>query len=456
MKGLNDIKDKKVLVVGMARSGVSAARVLKGLGCRVIANDIKKTDELRDVEQELGPLGIELYFGVQPDDIVEQMDMVVISPGVPIYTPFVQKAKENGIEVISEVELAYRLCSAPIVAITGTNGKTTTTSLIGEILKNAHMNTYIVGNIGKPFVAQTKNIQDGDVVVAEISSFQLEGIKYFKPKISVILNITPDHLNRHKTMENYINTKAKIFKNANENDYVVLNSDNSLSASLDDRTKGKVLFFSSSKVLDRGAWVQDGMVIVDVGNGKKTVCHVDDIFIPGRHNLENALAAVLVTSILGVDTKTIKSTLKSFKGVEHRIEFVDDIEEIKFYNDSKGTNPDASIKAIQAMKGPTVLIAGGMDKGLDFSDFIDAFDDIITDMVVLGETKDKLIQSASDKGFHNVYKVETLEQAVLKAYDLAVPGGNVLLSPACASWDMFKDYEERGRIFKAAVKALRR
>jgi len=447
--------DKTVLVVGLARSGMAASKVLKSLGARVLANDIKTEYQLKDEASQLRALGVELYLGTKPDKLIDEADLVVISPAIPIDAAFVQKAISQGKEVISEIELAYRLCKAPIVAITGTNGKTTTTSLVGEILKETGKIVHVVGNIGVPFVGKVEEIDEDDIVVAEISSFQLEAISQFHPRVCAILNITEDHLDRHKTMENYINMKMRIFENCTEADWVVLNADDNETVKLKERTQANVLFFSRKHILEQGAWVEDGQVMVNIGEGRERVCHVDDIFIPGSHNLENALAATLMARILGVSPQSIASTLKTFRGVEHRIEFVDIIDGVKFYNDSKGTNPEASIKAIQAMKGPTVLIAGGYDKGTSFSSFIDAFGNTISHMVVLGETADKIIKAAQEKGFVNVHRVKTLEEGVIKAFSLAMPGGNVLLSPACASWDMFKNFEERGRIFKEAVKALR-
>lgn len=446
---------KTVLVVGLARSGMAASKTLKNLGARVLANDLKTEDQLEKEARELKAMGVELHLGIKPDRLIDQTDLIVLSPAVPMDASFVQKAISQGKEVISEVELAYRLCRAPIVAITGTNGKTTTTALVGEILKEAGKTVHVVGNIGVPFVGKVDEICKEDIVVVEISSFQLEAISQFHPRVCAILNITEDHLDRHKTMENYINTKMRIFENCTDTDWLILNGDDDETVKMKEKTQANVLFFSRKHILEQGAWVEDGQLVVDIGEGKEIVCHVDDIFIPGSHNLENALAATLMARTLGVSPQSIASTLRSFRGVEHRIEFVDIIDGVKFYNDSKGTNPEASIKAIQAMKGPTVLIAGGYDKGSDFSPFIDAFGDTVRHMVVLGETADKIIKAAQDKGFANVHRVKTLEEGVVKAFSLAKPGENVLLSPACASWDMFKDFEERGRVFKEAVKALK-
>lgn len=446
---------KTVLVVGLARSGIAVTRVLRSLGARVIANDIKTRQQLGDSISELELLDVDFYLGGTPDDLVDKVDLIVISPSVPIDSSFVQKARCLGREVISELELAYRLCKAPVIAITGTNGKTTTVTLTGEILKKAGFNVYVVGNIGVPFVSKALEMNKDDIAVVEVSSFQLEAIYNFHPRVAAILNITEDHLNRHKTMENYIATKARIFENCSSDDWVVLNADNEVTARLASQARAQVLFFSRLRPLKRGAWVEDGTVVLDIGDGKEAICGVEDIFIPGAHNLENALAASLMARVMGATAEDIAVTLKTFKGVEHRIEYVDTIGGVKFYNDSKGTNPDASIKAIQAMKGPTVLIAGGMDKGSSFEEFIDAFGKTVTHMVVLGETADKLIKTAKEKGFDRVYRVSSVEESVRKAFSLASPGYNVLFSPACASWDMFKDYEERGRVFKSAVRALK-
>lgn len=447
--------DKRVLIVGLARSGLAAARVLKGLGAKLVVNDIKNKSQLGDIFKELDVIGVEWALGTNPDQYLEGVDLVVISPGIPIDSPFIGKATRMGIEVISEVELAYKLCKAPIVAITGTNGKTTTTALVGEIFKANHRVTHVVGNIGTPFVGIARHANESHMVVAEISSFQLEAVYDFHPRVAAILNITEDHLNRHKTMENYINLKAGIFKNSTRSDWVVLNADDPLSDRLALRTEAQVLFFSRTLKLEKGAWVEDGWLVLDIGQGKEKVCKTEDIFIPGPHNLENALASALITRIMGIPIQVIEKVLKTFQGVEHRIEFVDTIDGITFYNDSKGTNIDATIKAIESMKSPTVLIAGGYDKGSGFDTLIDSFGDKISYLVVLGQTADKIIKSAQDKGFQNLYRVDTLEDGVKKAFSLAISGGNVLLSPACASWDMFKDFEERGRVFKEAVKVLK-
>ncbi|NLI60687.1 MAG: UDP-N-acetylmuramoyl-L-alanine--D-glutamate ligase [Clostridiales bacterium] len=450
-----DFRDKTVLVVGLARSGLAAAKVLKSLGARVIANDIKDRSQLADVYIELDSLGVEWALVTKPDEYLSSADLIVISPGISIDSQFVLKAREMGIEVISEVELAYRLCKAPIVAITGTNGKTTTTALVGEIFKASNRKTHVVGNIGIPFIGIASKTHESQVVVAEISSFQLEAMPTFHPRAAAILNVSEDHLDRHKTMENYISLKAGILKNSGQSDWVILNADDNISSSLARETKGQVLLFSSAQRLRKGAWVEDDWIIVDLGQGREKVCKTKDVFIPGPHNLQNALAAALITRAMGVPVDIIGQVLRVFPGVEHRIELVDTIDGITFYNDSKGTNIDAALKAIESMTSPTVLIAGGYDKASEFDPLIDGFGGIVSHLVVLGQTSDKIIKAAKDKAFQNVYKVDSLEEGVKKAFSLALPDGNVLLSPACASWDMFKDFEERGRVFKEAVKVLK-
>ena len=452
-----DYKGKTVLVVGLARSGISAAKALDNLGAQVIVNDMKSEDDISEIVEELKKsTNCTFYIGKQPDDILDQVDCIVISPGVPIDTPFILKAREIGKEVISEVEFAYRLCKAPIIAITGTNGKTTTTALVGEILKASGSSTHVVGNIGVPFSGRVLDILPTDMVVAEISSFQLEAIKQFKPMVSAILNITEDHLNRHKTMENYITIKSRIFENMIKNDWIVLNADDKIVSELVVESNANILYFSSQQRLSKGAWVENNKIVIDLGQGMENICAIDTIAIPGAHNLQNALAGVLIARIVGVDIKTIAKVLSEFPGVEHRIEKVEEIQGVTFYNDSKGTNPDASIKAIEAMNGPTVLIAGGMDKKSDFTGFVESFGNTVTALVVLGETADLIIKTSKDNGFTNIHKTRTIQEAVEKSFELSSPGYNVLLSPACASWDMFKDFEERGRVFKEAVRALRR
>ncbi|HZK33908.1 MAG TPA: UDP-N-acetylmuramoyl-L-alanine--D-glutamate ligase [Bacillota bacterium] len=450
-------RGKTALIVGLARSGISAAKLLYRLGATIIISDIKEEDDLAGETKELREsIECDFLLGSQPDEAVAGADLIVISPGIPTDNDFVKKARQAGKKVISEIELAYTLCKAPIVAITGTNGKTTTTSLAGAIFQASDIKTHVVGNIGVPFTDKVLDTLATDIAVVEVSSFQLETIYDFKPKISVILNITEDHLNRHKTMENYTDIKLRIYSNQSQEDYIVLNADDIILSGLGLENKDQVYWFSRKKVLEKGAWVEDNDIYMDIGAGEKRVCAVDEVAMPGSHNLENALAAVLIGGLMGAKTTLIGPVLKSFPGVEHRIERVDTIRGISFYNDSKATNPSASIKAIQAMAGPTLLIAGGLDKQNEFEELIQAFGDKVKALIVLGETADKLAAVAYENDFTNIHKTNSIEEAVNIAFKLSSPGYSVLLSPACASWDMFKDYEERGRAFKEAVKALRR
>lgn len=449
------IKGKKVLVIGAAVTGVPVVKQLDHLGAEIILNDFKRVNELSEVIAEIEQLPIRLVAGGHPAQLAEECDLVVVSPGVPLDIPPVQRAKALGKEVISEIELAFRLTSTPIAAITGTNGKTTTTALLGEIMKADGRRTFVTGNIGHAMIQEIENATQEDVFVLEVSSFQLESVDTFKPRVSAILNITPDHLNRHKTMENYIDAKCKVFMNQDAEDYTILNGDDPETSKLTNRPRSKVLVFSRKREVAEGAYLENDHIVIRVGNKKETIIHKDKIYIPGNHNLENALAAALMAYCMGVRPSVIAGTLESFKGVEHRVEYVEELEGVIYYNDSKGTNTDASIKAIEAMKRPTLIIAGGYDKGSEYDDFIKAFGDVVKHMVLIGKTADKLEETARKYGFVNTHKVKDLREAVKKCHALAKPGDCVLLSPACASWDMFSDYEERGRLFKEYVRELK-
>ncbi|MBF8982243.1 UDP-N-acetylmuramoyl-L-alanine--D-glutamate ligase [Lutibacter sp. B2] len=450
------IKGKSVLVVGLGTSGIPTVEVLLSLGAKVSCYDKKSKEELTGILGKIDMENVELIAGEFPEDIMK-FDIVVLSPGIPTDLPFIQKARAKNICIIGELELAYRLCEGLFIAITGTNGKTTTTALIGEIFKKAQKETHIVGNIGIAAISKARKATKDAVMVTEVSSFQLESVVDFKPHIATILNVTPDHLNRHKTMENYIDAKANIFKNQDENDFLVLNMDNDMSYELKNRTNSQVILFSRKNEVSRGAYVLgDAIVVKEENESPKTICKVDELKIPGNHNLENALAAVVITYWSGIDIEIISDTLKSYMGVEHRIEFVEEINGIRFINDSKGTNPDASIKAIEAMKTPIVLIAGGMDKGSDFNEFMHAFNGKVRHMVLIGQTAEKIKRTAKENDFESVTIVNNMEEAVNCAYDIAKHGDVILLSPACASWDMYKSFEIRGKHFKECTASLRR
>ena len=449
------VEKKNVLILGAAITGIPTAIELHKLGYKVILNDYKPLSELVESIHVLDELHIEIIAGGHPIEIIDRCDFIVISPGIPTDIPIVEEARKRGKEVISEIELGYRMTKTPIAAITGTNGKTTTTALLGEIMKKSGRKTFVTGNIGNPIIAEVKNAAPEDLFVLEASSFQLETTVCFRPKVSAILNITPDHLNRHKTIEKYINAKSRIFANQNEKDYTILNWDSLETRNLSHLIKSKVLFFSRKETLTEGAYVEDEYLTLCFNGKKEKIINITDIYIPGKHNLENALAASLMAYCLGVKADSIKKALQEFEGVEHRIEYVCETDGVIYYNDSKGTNPDSSMKALETMTRPTVLIAGGMDKGTDFDEFVSYFNGRVKALVLLGETAKKIEREAYKAGFHNTYQVSSLEEAVMKSKELATAGDCILLSPACASWDMFKSYEQRGELFKSIVRRLR-
>lgn len=378
-----------------------------------------------------------------------------MSPGVPTDLPFVNKARENNIPVIGEIELAYMFCKSPIIGITGTNGKTTTTTLVGDICKAYYNNTFVVGNIGNPFADITLDTTNDGAVVAELSSFQLETIKEFTPKVSAVLNITPDHLNRHHTLENYIAAKERVFENQTADDYCILNYNDETTKAMANKTKAKVIFFSLNNSLEEGIYSDDKSIYIKALGYDQKVVDIDELKILGGHNVENAMAAIGCSIALGVPMDIVVKVLKAFTAVEHRIEYVTTVNDIEFYNDSKGTNPDASIKAVEAMKRPICIIAGGYDKGSDFTEWIDTFKGRVKFVAVIGAVKDKIVDTLNKADFTNYKTADTFEEAIDLCYENAEKGDCVLLSPACASWDMFKSYEQRGEIFKDYVRKLK-
>lgn len=454
---LDNIKDKKVLVVGLGKSGIAALEAMVKLDADVYVQDSKTADavdaELLAYMQENDVTG---YFGETPEDMT-QFDMLILSPGVPPELPFIQKAEKAGAEVIGELEVAYRFGKGRYVALTGTNGKTTTTTLVGEIFEKSGRETHVVGNIGVAVVSKSLDVDDDAWLVTETSSFQLETICDFKPVVSAILNLTPDHLNRHKTMENYGAAKARIFENQDESQYLVINYDDKVCFELAKECKAKIVPFSRKEELEFGAFVKDEYIVIKNEQGELIrFCKTDELNIPGTHNLENALAAVAVAYFAGIDADVITKALVEFQGVEHRIEFCGEVDGVRFVNDSKGTNPEASIKAIDAMKGGVILIAGGYDKGSTFDELIEAFNGKVKHMVLLGKTAPMIKETAEKLGFTASVIVEDMEQCVNEAFRLAEKGDNVLLSPACASWDMYKSFEQRGDHFKECVKKLKK
>ncbi|MBR6966562.1 MAG: UDP-N-acetylmuramoyl-L-alanine--D-glutamate ligase [Clostridia bacterium] len=444
---------KKVLVVGMARSGVAAAQLLRACGADVTVNDSKSEEELGPQLLPLEGLQLTRRFGCSAMDLLEGQDCVVISPGIPDTAPFVVKAKEMGIYVVGELELASQLSHGVLTAVSGTNGKTTTVSLLGEMFTNSGKVTHVVGNIGYPFSLAALISRKEDVIVCEVSSFQMETADTFHPHVALLTNITEDHLNRHGTMEVYTALKMRMFRNQTAEDYAVFNADDPGLNGLSRKVPSHVLKFSRRKEVREGAFVRDGSIFLRMDNSEKRICRTDEVYIPGPHNLENALGAVCVAGAMKVPVPVIRHTLKTFRGVEHRIERVRELDGVTYINDSKGTNVDSTIKAVQTMTEPTVIILGGYDKHTSFEPLAReiANSPSIRHAVLIGETA-QLIRSALERaGFRETEPAESLGQAVELARKAAGKGWNVLLSPACASFDMFKDYEERGRVFKEIV-----
>ena len=443
---------KKALVCGMARSGIAAAKLLNRLGARVTLQDMKKREEISADVLALEGEGIVLYTGANPDEIACAQDLIVLSPGIPCDLPFIAAAENAGIEVISEVELAYRLTPCPITAITGTNGKTTTTTLTGEIMKTAYSKTAVVGNIGVPYSEEVEGLTEKDWVVAEISSFQMEKAKEFHPHISAVLNITPDHLNRHKTMDVYIAMKERVFAKQTAEDFCILNHGDETCRKMADKTAAKVFFFDSSETLAEGIYLDGDAIEVRWGAINETLIHVDELQILGVHNYENVMAAAAMGICAGIALDTIRTVLKGFAGVAHRIEYVATVDGVDYYNDSKGTNVDASIRAVLAMKKPIVLIGGGYDKGSSFDEWTKLFPGRVKHLVLIGVTAPKVRASAEKFGFTAISDCETFAEAVDLCREKAEDGDCVLLSPACASWGMFDNYEQRGDMFKEQVR----
>ena len=449
-----NVSDKKVLVCGVAKSGISSALLLNKLGAKVTIQDIKEREKIKYNMTALESSGIQLYLGKNPDEILEEQDLVIVSPGIPCDLPFFKIAASFHIPVWGEIELAYRLCKANVVAITGTNGKTTTTALVGEILKNYRSDTEVMGNIGIPFTEKVMDLKEDAYAVVEVSSFQLETIHHFHPKISAVLNITPDHLNRHKTIENYVEAKERIFLNQNENDFLILNYDDVHCQKMKEKTESKVVFFSIKERLQEGIFLLGNDIVWKTNEDELNIMSANELQILGKHNIANALAAIGIAICGGVPFDIIRNAVKQFKSLEHRIEYVTTINRVEFYNDSKGTNTDCAIKSIEAMKRPIVLIGGGYDKGSDFSDWVKAFENKVKHMIVLGEVADKIIETCKLYNFESYHKVNSLNDAVELAFSKAEQGDCILFSPACASWDMFDNYEQRGRLFKEFVKNL--
>lgn len=450
-----DIAGKNVLVFGSGISGIGAAGLLEERGASVTLYD--GNDKL-DVEEIRGKMKdgakTDIVLGEFPEELLGKLDLVIISPGVPTDLPIVNRMRESDIPVVGEIELAYELGKGEVLAITGTNGKTTTTALLGEIMKAVYDSAFVVGNIGIPYTNVVDETRDDSVIVAEMSSFQLESIVDFRPRVSAVLNITPDHLNRHHTMECYIETKESITKNQTAGDTCVLNYEDEVLRRFGETLQTKVVFFSSKRRLEKGLYLDGEDIFYADGTTDTKVINVNELNILGKHNYENVMAAVGMSVSFGVPMDKIVEVLKRFQAVEHRIEYVTEKRGVKFYNDSKGTNPDAAIQGIRAMNRPTLLIGGGYDKQSEYDEWIESFDGKVKKLVLIGQTKEKIAECAKKHGFEDVILCDTFEEAIDTCYANAVSGDAVLLSPACASWGMFANYEERGRIFKEYVRNL--
>ncbi len=436
----------------MARSGIGSAKLLCGQGWRVIANDTRT--DIPGLHEALTGCNVEYALGAAPETLFNDVDLMVISPVIPMHKPFVQAAKARGIEVIGEIELGYRYSKGSFYCITGTNGKTTCTALTGEIMQAGGLHTFVLGNIGDPITEHASSTRAGDVIVAETAALQLEGNSTFHAHGAAVCNITEDHLDHFLTMENYIAAKKMIFMNQTAEDFAVLNYDDPVVRAMAQDTKAQVLYFSRLAEPESGVFLRGENVLYRMNGREGVICRAEEIRIPGLHNLENAMLSCALGLCAGVEPDAIRQTLISFAGVEHRIERVCETDGVLYYNDSKGTNPDSTIKAIAAMTRPTVLILGGYDKNNSFDGLFAAFGNKIKAVVALGVTAPKILEAAKHAGYKNMHHCQgDFQQAVDMAHFLAAPGDAVLLSPACASWDMFSDYEQRGRVFKEIVRA---
>jgi len=446
-----ELNGKRVLVVGLGKSGVASALFLKNHGARVTVSDTKSGDELRNEIPVLLDHGITVETGGHGERTFRGQDLIVVSPGVPVDAPPLVQARALGESVIGEIELAAQFLPGPIVAITGSNGKTTTTTLTGEILTAAGFPALVGGNIGTPAISLTDRAKPETAIVLEVSSFQLETIQTFRPKVAVVLNVTPDHLDRHRTFEAYVDAKARIFENQQGTDFAVLNADDPTCATLPTRTKAQVFWFSRQKEVQQGAYAHNGNIMFRDGTGQREIMQVSEIPLKGAHNLENVLAAACAGALMGCTPEKIRQAVRDFKAVEHRLEFVATIRGVDYYNDSKATNVDATIKALESFPANIHLILGGKDKGSDYTVLNDLLRQRVKCVYTIGTAAAKI--ESQIKGAEVVH-AETLENAIRKANAAAQSGDVVLLAPACASFDQFKSYEHRGKVFKEIVSGL--
>lgn len=447
--------NKRVVVAGAGKSGIGAAGLLLKLGAEVIIFDQNdKTDKVEVLHKLSEYEKVGVVVGRLDEALLDTIDLMVISPGISAEEPFVEEFRSRNIPVWSEIELAYHVAKGKLAAITGTNGKTTTTALVGEICQAYNPNTFTVGNIGIPFTQVAADTTEDSLIVAEISSFQLETIVDFRPDVSAVLNVTPDHLNRHHTFECYRDTKKKIAMNQAADQICVLNYDDENTRKMGDEITASPFYFSRMEELKEGVCLK-GRQLTLCHNGEEIpVLTIDEMKLLGNHNVENYMAAIAIAYFMGIPVEVIRKVCMEFKGVEHRIEYVKEVKGVAYYNDSKGTNPDAAIKGIQAMNRPTLLIGGGYDKKVPFDDWIESFDGKVRYLVLIGQTAQMIAETARKHGFDSIIFEENLEAAVKTCYRLANPGDAVLLSPACASWGQFDNYEQRGDMFKELVRNL--
>lgn len=450
-----ELQGKKVLVFGSGKSGIGASDLLAKVGAfPVIYDGNAEIDKDAVVHKTDGAYPVTVYAGELPKEVQDSLDLVVLSPGVPTDLPLVKSFYEQGLPVWGEVELAYRVGDGEVLAITGTNGKTTTTALLGKIMQDARESVFVVGNIGTPYTSKALEMKPNSITVAEISSFQLETIDEFAPKVSAILNITEDHLNRHHTMEEYIRVKELITENQGTEDVCVLNYEDEVLREFGKHLTPRVVYFSSGRKLDEGIYLDGNKIVLKDGEKEIEVVKTEDLKLLGKHNFENVMAAVAMAYYDGVSLDSIRKSICEFTAVAHRIEYVTEKKGVVYYNDSKGTNPDAAIKGIQAMNRPTLLIGGGYDKQSGYDEWIEAFDGKVRYLVLIGQTKEKIKEAAEKHGFHDIILCEDLKEAVKVCEEKAQPGDAVLLSPACASWGQFDNYEQRGDMFKEYVRNL--
>lgn len=449
-----NFREKKVLVVGTGISGIAAVKLLAQLGADITVLEGNAEAKREQIEEKLpGDAAWELIIGELPEKIMEETELAVLSPGVPVDLPFVEEMRGRGIPVWGEIELAFCCAKGKLAAITGTNGKTTTTALTGQIMREFYDHVFVVGNIGQPYTEYALQTRQDSMTVAEVSSFQLETVHSFCPQVSAILNITPDHLNRHHTMECYIQAKANIAARQTKDQVCILNYEDEHLREIAGQIPADIFWFSSRRSLERGIWLE-GEDIIYCDTERIRICSIHDMQLLGVHNYENVMAAVAIAMHCGVPLECIRRAVADFKAVEHRIEFVRETGGVKYYNDSKGTNPDAAIKAVEAMVAPAVVIGGGYDKDSSYEEWVATFDGRVRGLVLLGATAEKIERAARAAGFTNITRVDSLEAAVKEAAAQAEPGDAVLLSPACASWDMFESYEQRGDLFKKYVNEL--